>query len=762
MRSVYYSFLNVLAFAFANGLLLAPASFALSSEPQKVDFVEEFKKISAMNLYDLDPKLKEKKLMSLSRMKYFEIKKRWKECGELGAKVIAANHEIEGWVASSWVKCELKNTENGKDKKSLQKPVEWIRKHKDSGKLGIFTGPWKNGLWQDYVTANMKLLEIHRTPVKVNDLLESNDQLPREARATLFGYAGEFAEKKDPKKALYFYEQSLQFKDTKAIRDRLEAMKSLLKLRVNMVPPAMDGLLDNEGAEAALEEKMNKSLKAGDLMSALKTAVVIQTEYAGSRVAKRLKEKPFEIYQQIFDASPDEEKDVKGFAEIEKIDALSRADWAQSLHRRADYEQALVFAESALKDLHYSPQATSLYWIAGRSAHLIGQYERAQLHFSKLIEFHAGTDEAAEALLRSGLINLRLNNFTTAKAQFEKLLAQKKDRYDLQGRYWLVRSLEKIDKEKERAAAEAKAIIERYPFSYYGLRLTAEANKGEYIWPNKSSSVPENTNELWLTGEQKNSWNRFKYLSKAGWLLEAQSEIQQLPVTKNPWIQYQYAKFMSKSFQFPVAIRWMSEAMDLENSLRSPEALSYVYPKAFSPWIEAEAKKHNLNPVLIRSLIRQESAFGIRALSTSNAQGLMQLIPPTAQDVARRLGMKKLEFPEDVFRPEINIPLGAFYISSMLEQFAGNVPFALGAYNVGPTKMKIFIESRDEIKNLVAKGSSNPMDEIWFDELPWTETSFYIKAILRNTLLYKLLDSAKVDWNLVLWQDLHNKKLNLR
>ncbi|MGZ3746411.1 MAG: hypothetical protein ACXWRE_03615, partial [Pseudobdellovibrionaceae bacterium] len=67
MRSVYYSFLNVLAFAFANGLLLAPASFALSSEPQKVDFVEEFKKISAMNLYDLDPKLKEKKLMSLSR-----------------------------------------------------------------------------------------------------------------------------------------------------------------------------------------------------------------------------------------------------------------------------------------------------------------------------------------------------------------------------------------------------------------------------------------------------------------------------------------------------------------------------------------------------------------------------------------------------------------------------------------------------------------------------------------------------------------------
>jgi soluble lytic murein transglycosylase len=746
-----------------SSFLLSQTAFARSSDPQKVDFEKEFQKISAMNLYDLDPKMKETQLKSLSRMKYFEIKKRWKECGALGAKVIASNQEIEAWVAGSWLKCEIKNTEGAKDKKSLQKPLEWIRKRKNMVNSEIFSGPWKSSLWQDYVTGNLALLETNRTAEKVNDLLVYNDQLPREARATLLVYAGEFAEKKkDPKKALYLYEQSLQFKDARLTRDHLEAVKSVLKLKFNMVSPSLVGVLENEGAEVALEEKMNKSFNSGDLMSALKTSVVIQTEYAGSKVAKRLKDKPFDIYQQVFEKSPSDEKDLNGFAEIEKVNALSRAEWAQILHRRADYDQALVFAESALKDLHYSPQATLLYWIAGRSAHLIGEYDRAQMHFAKLIEFHAGTEEAAEALLRSGLISLRLKSFTTAKTQFEKLLMQKKDRFDLLGRYWLVRSLENIDKENERAVAEAKALADRYPFSYYGLRLTAEANKGQYLWPNTTSPLPANVGELWLTGEQKHSWNRFKYLTRAGWLLEAQSEIQQMPLTKNPWLEYQYAKFMSKSFQFPVAIRWMSEAMDMENSLRSPETLSYVYPKAFSPWIEGEAKKYNLNPVLIRSLIRQESAFGIRAQSTSNAQGLMQLIPPTAQDVARRLGLKKLEFPEDVFRPEINIPLGTFYISMMLDQFSGNVPFALGAYNAGPAKMKIFMEARDEVKKLAAKGSSNPMDEIWFDELPWTETSFYIKAILRNTLLYKLLDSAKVDWNLVLWQDLHNKKANLR
>lgn len=736
-------------------LLFSHVAGAAGGEALKVNLPKELQKLAAQNLYDLDPKVKESSLSVLSRMKFFEIKKRWKECGALGAKVISGNKDIQGWVASSWLRCEIKNNESAKNGKTLQKPVEWIHRHKEL----VNSGPWRVQLWQDYIAASMTLLDASRTPARVNELLEYSEQMPKDARANLLFYAGEFAEKKkDTQKALYFYEQSLQLRDNKQTRDRFEAMKNTLGVKFNTTSPSIDGVLENEGAEAALEEKMNKALKASDLMNALKTAVVIQTEYAGSKVARRLRDKPFDIYQQVFEGSASDEKDEKGFAEIEKIDASRRADWAATLHRRADYDQALIFAESALKDLHRSQQATNLYWIAGRSAHFVGQYERALLHFSKLIEFHSGTDEAAEAMLRSGLVNLRLKNFSTAKTQFEKLIAQKKDRYDLLARYWLVRSLENIEKEKERAPAEAKALIERYPFSYYGLRLTAEGNKGEYLWPNATSTLPANSGEMWVIGDQKAAWNRFKKLTKAGWLLEAQSEVQLLPVVKNPWLEYHYAKFMAKSFQFPVSIRWMSDAMDLENSLRSPETLSFIYPKSFGTWIDAEAKRYNLNPILIRSLIRQESAFGIRALSTSNAQGLMQLIPPTAQEVARRLGIKKLEFPEDVFRPEINIPLGTTYISMMLDQFGGSVPFALAAYNAGPTKVKIFVEARDEIKDLTGKPSSNPMDEIWFDELPWTETSFYVKAILRNTLLYKLLDSAKVDWNLVLWQDLHNKK----
>jgi soluble lytic murein transglycosylase len=747
MRSVYS--LSALSFIFC-------ALHAVAA-PIRIDLSQELTKINAKNLYDLDPKTKDSQLAALSRMKYFEIKKNWKGCADLGPKVITGNSEIQGWIAASWLRCNLKLSDTTKIKKPLSGPVNWLLKHRSV----MTEGPWKASLWQDFVGASMTILDLDRSPARVSEMLEFSETLPKESRAILLGYSGEFAEKKkDFKQALYFYEQSLLIKDNKALREKFEGVKLVLKLKFETSPASIDGVLENEGAEAALEEKMNKALRASDLITGLKTAVLIETEYAGSRVARRLKDRPFEIYQDLIENVPKDEKDQVAFVELEKVGSIRLAEWAQTLHRRANYQQALIFSERALKDLYQTPQATLLYWVAGRSAHFVGQYDRAQMHFAKLIEFHSGSDEAVEALLRSGLIHLRLKNYASAETQFQKLLAQKKDRYDLIARYWLVRTLENTD--KDRALVESKTLIDRYPLSYYGLRLVAENNKGEYQWPPNAADVPDGTSDMWLVGDQAKAWARFKALTKAGWLLEAQSEAQQLPMTKNPYLEYHYAKFMAATFQFPIAIRAMNDAMDLENSLRSPDTLATVYPKSFSPWIEAESKKYSVSPILIRSLIRQESAFGIRALSTSNAQGLMQLIPGTAQDVARRIGLKKLDFPEDVFRPEINIPLGTFYISLMIDQFAGNVPFALGAYNAGPTKMKIFTEARDDVKSVMLKPSSSPADEIWIDELPWTETSFYIKAILRNSLLYKLIDAAKIDWTLVLWQDLQSKKPNMK
>ena len=287
--------------------------------------------------------------------------------------------------------------------------------------------------------------------------------------------------------------------------------------------------------------------------------------------------------------------------------------------------------------------------------------------------------------------------------------------------YWFVRSLEQVN--KDRAKTVAATLMDRYPFSYYGLRLRAEANGNKLVWPEQKEKAPVLDQNLFLVGAQKKAWTRFVELSEAGWIAEAQTEWNQIPVLKDPGLQVKAAEFLVSREQYMLAIRLLNSALDADPRLRREEFIKIGYPKIFESLYLDQTKRYGIDPVLLRSLTRQESAFNLRAVSTSNAMGLMQMIPPTAQEIAKKLGLK-ISLPDDMFRPEINIPMGSFYVSQMLDQFKGNIPFALAAYNAGPYRLKNWIEGRDDIKSLPEKGSNLPEDELWFDELPWTETSF--------------------------------------
>jgi soluble lytic murein transglycosylase-like protein len=93
-----------------------------------------------------------------------------------------------------------------------------------------------------------------------------------------------------------------------------------------------------------------------------------------------------------------------------------------------------------------------------------------------------------------------------------------------------------------------------------------------------------------------------------------------------------------------------------------------------SPLIESAAKARQLPARLLRAVIERESGFRACAVSDKGAQGLMQVMPATAEQYK----------VQDVFDPKENISAGAAFLRALLEKYKGDLPLALAAYNAGP------------------------------------------------------------------------------
>lgn len=150
-----------------------------------------------------------------------------------------------------------------------------------------------------------------------------------------------------------------------------------------------------------------------------------------------------------------------------------------------------------------------------------------------------------------------------------------------------------------------------------------------------------------------------------------------------------------------------------------PDEMKLLYPVYFADHIAPQAARQGLDPYLVQSLMREESYFNELAVSTSNALGLMQLLPSTAREVA---GWEKMGgfVPNDLFKPAINVRLGTRYLGYLHQQFNGNGMLAVGAYNGGPGAMKRWASASPYL-------ASDP--DMYVERIPYEQTRDYIKKV---------------------------------
>ena len=313
--------------------------------------------------------------------------------------------------------------------------------------------------------------------------------------------------------------------------------------------------------------------------------------------------------------------------------------------------------------------------------------------------------------------------------------------------YWVGRAQLRLGKPVE-AREVFQTVVQRFPTQYYGqlarAQLTAGSNQARVAYRpdsrleklladlNSSTRTPANVDLTPIRSGSLTDWPRAKTLAQIQLFELAAQELQYRPAYgSSRALDFQIAQLLVKArnfYQSTVVLRRVfPDYLDLPFNALPREIWEMFYPVNYEDIIQREAAKYAIDPFLIMALIRQESAFNPKAVSSANAHGLMQLLPSTARRLAR--GMK-LPRPSTarLHEPEVNIQLGMRYFSDLLKQFDGQTEKVLASYNAGEHR----------VESWMSEGTYADSAE-FVDTIPFSETRNYVKIINRNYFFYKAL-----------------------
>ena len=377
----------------------------------------------------------------------------------------------------------------------------------------------------------------------------------------------------------------------------------------------------------------------------------------------------------------------------------------------------------------------------------------AFMAYRQLWQSSPDSSNAARAAFLSGLIPYQAGDVATARVAWEKMLdAFPGPEERAQAHLWLAKTDLASPGDNEEASAHLQQAVAAAPHSFYALRAEAWlADQGAAPLSTAEDTIhapaaPDwNAVEGWLTSlwgpeEQAagsspfalTAWQQGQDSHQAGLEREATDSFLSLisQSSSQPWSLYRLARAFDDLGMPHLAARAAAGLLakagsPLEQAPR--ELLRLAYPLAYPSLIQAAAAEDDVSPLLLLALIRQESFFDPLAASPAGALGLTQVMPPTAEEIARGLSLEGFS-TSDLLRPEVSIRFGAHYLRSQLDLSAGNTYFALAAYNAGPDSAMRW------------SGSLTTSDiDLFVELIDFDETRSYVKLVLENYAVYRFL-----------------------
>jgi len=326
---------------------------------------------------------------------------------------------------------------------------------------------------------------------------------------------------------------------------------------------------------------------------------------------------------------------------------------------------------------------------------------------------------ATSARFRSGMISYIQGNKRAAAAQFDSLVARDSNSTEaLAASYWAGRSYASLG-DKARSKARWSSIIAAEPLSYYAV-MAAKRLDTTLVAPDRS---PANYGRV---AAIDSAMRRIAGLRDVGMDVEAGFENDKLfrDALANPTRMVATAHALAGSDQASRSIALGRRALDEIG--HSPENYRLYFPVLERETLISSSKENGLDPVLVASLIRQESNFNPLATSPAGARGLMQLMPAVGKSLADAKGIGPWD-PDLLYQPATNIKLGTAHLRGLVRKYP-EVVKVLAAYNAGESRVA---------KWSGKTGAGDP--EVFTERIPFVETRDYVRTILRNRAYYQAL-----------------------
>jgi len=413
----------------------------------------------------------------------------------------------------------------------------------------------------------------------------------------------------------------------------------------------------------------------------------------------------------------------------------------RSFMKQERYDDAIRIFEAYLKRWPKGEHAERCRYYRGWLPFDHGQWKDALGPFDEYMDRHEGGSLFTYVLWYKGWALYKLGRWKAALKVFERLARFRKDIVGGKGRYWGAVVLHRLGRRDE-AATRMRALIERYPLTWYGLlawwRLSAwtEEEVAHPFFdqdPVATTVHRVNWEPRWLKGDLRKRFLRVGNFVRVGEIALARElwgAIDDQVTARVPrGARPAWDLSMSHALETPDDARALGRDKWRVRRKRPREdhaaRWQLEYPRAYWSLIVPEATRWGLTPLFVDGIMRQESRYRRGVISWADAMGLIQLIPSTAAKVGQLIQFEVPRFR--VFEPAVNLRLGTAYLGLLFREFGGVYVLTAAAYNSGAPAIKGFM------------GRENQGIDEAIEDIAYNEGRNYCRKVFGHLLVYLTL-----------------------